>query len=89
MDHQVFIVNGTDIITGLTSLLAFSAGYFFKGVVFAILSEAIYKPIAKWLLNKGEEWEQTHPQLLKWLRHFSEGHTGKRPSVCMEGQCPQ
>lgn len=80
----VIMLDGADILIELIALISLVAGWFSKGLFYAIAGEMLFKPIARKIKKKAEVWEQTHPHLLKWAVHYLENHKGLHPN---KGKC--
>lgn len=77
-------IDGAEILIELIAFGSLVAGWFSKGLFYAIAGELMFKPIARRIGKKAEIWEQTHPHLLKWAVHFLENHPGLHPN---KGKC--
>lgn len=70
-------------LNDLGAFLAFGAGWATKGLLYAIVGETVFKPLAKQIGRKVKKWEHTSPR----LTHFASNHKGLRPSVCEIDRC--
>lgn len=80
----VFIVDGPGIFLDALAFLGFVGGWAMKGLVYAVASEIVFRPLARKIKRKADQWEKTHPQLLKWAIHYLENHKGLHPH---RGKC--
>ena len=81
------VVDSPEIAVQMIELGSLTVGWFSRGLMLAIASEILFRPIARKIKKKAKAWEKTHPWRIQWALHFLENHKGLRPSKCQKGQC--
>jgi hypothetical protein len=85
--RNLILIDPVAALFNTLELLSFIGGWVMKGFIGAVASELVFRPVARKVKAKGQEWETTHPQLHAWALHFLEGHYGHRPTQCQHGCC--
>lgn len=82
--HNVIIIDPVGTFNDLLAFLGFVGGWVLKGMIGAIAAELVFRPIARRIHAKADEWEDTHPELLRLSTHYLQNHPGLHPDT---GKC--